>query len=257
MNGILTIAAREWRAQFLSPLAWTLLGALFAIGAYMFNAALLQYQTQQLQFQAFGGAERALSLTDWTVAPLLGNMAVILLLVMPLFTMRLIAEEKKNDTWPALASSPIGPLGIVLGKYLGLLFFLAAAVGLIGLMPALLYFWGNPDGGQILAGLLGLFLMGAAFGAVGLAASASTSSPMIAAIASFGLLLILWMAAWMGKSADSALGKGFAWLSLLDHYQPFLRGVVNLGDAAYFLLLAAAGLIFARQRLAAEAIRGY
>ncbi|MBF0190738.1 MAG: ABC transporter permease subunit [Magnetococcales bacterium] len=255
MRAIVTIALRELRGMFYSPLAWTLLAVLFAICAYMFNAGVLSYQIQMLEYQTYG-MRGGLPLTERTIAPMLGNAAVLLLLLMPLLSMRLIAEEKRQGTWPALACSPISPTGIILGKYLGLLLFLGIAVGLLALPPLTLYAYGNPDTGQFLAGLLGLFLTAAAFGAVGLAASSATEHPNVAAVVSFGVLLMLWILSWMGNASGGTVDKMLAYFSLMNHYQNFLSGVISSADLSYFLLLSAAGLLFARQRLMADRVQG-
>ncbi|MBF0096501.1 MAG: ABC transporter permease subunit [Magnetococcales bacterium] len=255
MRAILTIAHRELRSMFLSPLAWTLLAVLFAISAYMFMAAVFNYQIKQVQFQAYGEMAK-LSLTDWTISPMLGNAAVLLLLIMPMVTMRLFADEKRRGTWAAIASSPLSSMEIILGKYLGLLYFLAITIALLALPPLLLFVFGKPDPGQTLSGLLGLFLLAASFGAVGLATSSATDNPVVAALSAFGLLLLLWVASWMGEAGGSALGAVLNYLSITNHYQNFLTGVISSTDLIYFLLLAAVGLLFARQQLAAERIQG-
>jgi ABC-2 type transport system permease protein len=255
MHTIWIIAKREWRSMFLSPLAWTLLAVLFAIAAVILNAQLENYLKQMLQFQAFG--QRAeFSLTDWTIAPMLGNTAVLLLLLMPLLTMRLISDEKRRDTWPALASSPVSIPQIILGKYLGLLFFLIIVVALLALQPALLFLYGQPDLGQVLSGLVGLFLVSATFGAVGLAASSITDNPLVAAVISFGVLLMLWIAGWWGESGNTPFEQTLEYLSLFNHYENFLQGVVSSADLIYFVLISLLGLLFAMERLAMEQING-
>ncbi|MBF0589752.1 MAG: ABC transporter permease subunit [Magnetococcales bacterium] len=255
MRAIMVLALREWRGAFLSPLAWTLLAVLFGLNAFMFNAALGQYVAQQMQFQMYG-ANQDLPLTDWVVAPVLGNSAVILLLLVPLVSMRLIADEKRRETWPALASSPLTAMQIVWGKYIGLLLFLLAAVLLLAIPPLTLYPFGSPDTGQMITGLAGLFLLSASFGAVGLATSSATDNPIVAAISSFGILLLLWIISWMGETSGSALDQTLAYLSMMSHYEKFLHGVVNSEDLIYFLILTAFGLLFTRQRLLHERIHG-
>lgn len=247
---ILTIAWREWRTMFLSPLAWTLLAVLFALSAYMFVANIDQF-TERQQFRAMGGSNR-LSITDWVVAPMFGNAAVLLLLILPMLTMRLVAEEKRRLTWPVLASSPLNPMQIILGKYLGLLMFLLNTVILLAVPPLALSFFATMDYGQVVSGLLGLFLVAATFGAIGLAASSATDNPIVAAISTFGVLLLLWIAAWMGQSNGGPVEQTLNYLSLIGHYESFLKGVVSSDDLVYFILLSAFGLLFARQRLAAE-----
>ncbi|MEO5330468.1 MAG: ABC transporter permease subunit [Magnetococcus sp. YQC-5] len=255
MRAIITIALREVRGMFYSPLAWTLLAVLFSICAYMFNAGLLNYQIQMMEYQAYG-IRGSLPLTERTIAPMLGNAAVLLLLLMPLLSMRLIAEEKRQGTWAALACSPLSPMVIILGKYLGLMIFLIITIGLLALQPLALYGYANPDTGQFLAGLLGLFLTASAFGAVGLAASSATDNPNVAAVSSFGILLMLWIVSWMGNAGGGVVEKMLAYFSLMNHYQNFLSGMISSADLLYFILLSAAGLLFARQRLLAERIQG-
>ncbi|MBF0186166.1 MAG: ABC transporter permease, partial [Magnetococcales bacterium] len=104
--------------------------------------------------------------------------------------------------------------------------------------------------------LLGLFLLASSFGAVGLATSSATDNPVVAALTAFGVLLLLWVASWMGDAGGNSLGAVLSYLSITNHYQNFLTGVISSTDLIYFLLLAAVGLLFARQRLAAERIQG-
>ncbi|MBF0152157.1 MAG: ABC transporter permease subunit [Magnetococcales bacterium] len=258
MKAIWTIALREWRSMFLSPLAWTLLAVLFAICAYMFGSLVQQYLLRQLQYQAYGqGMGGGLPLSEWTIVPLLGNTAVLLLLIIPLISMRLIADEKRRGTWPALAASPLSPMQIVLGKYLGLLLFLGVTVLLIGLLPASLFLYGHPDPGQLLSGMLGLFLMAATFGAVGVAASSATDNPVVAAVLTFGVLLLLWIAGWLGDSGAEGTGRLLGYASLIDHYEKFLQGIVSTADLSYFIIVSVAGLVFARQRLLAQRVEGF
>ena len=254
MNAIWTIATKEWREMFQTPLAWTVLGIFFAITAYIFRGGVVSYQLSQMQFQTYG-MDQAQSLTNWAVMPIFANGSVLLLLMMPLLTMRLIATEKQNETWPAIVSSPITPWQIILGKYLGLLFFLAIITVLLAILPLTLYPYGNPDTGQILAAFLGFFLLAASFGAVGLAASSATEKPMVAAMITFGILLMLWIISMVGQSGGGG-SPVLDYLSIINHYYQFLQGIVTTTDISYFVLLSASGLTFARHRLLAEKIRG-
>ncbi|MBF0613310.1 MAG: ABC transporter permease subunit [Magnetococcales bacterium] len=255
MKAILTIAFREWRSMFLSPLAWTLLAVLSALLSFMSVSAVANYQTKQMQYQSYG-MMKDFSLTDWTIAPVFGNAAVLLLLILPLVTMRLVADEKRRQTWAALASSPLSSMQIILGKYVGFLLFLLVTVLLITLPSLTLFAFGSPDVGQVFSGVFGLFLVAASFGAVGLAASSATENPIVAALLSFGVLLMLWIISWMGESSVGALSQILTYISLLNHFDNFLKGVVTSEDLAYFLILICLGILFARQRLAAERIQG-
>lgn len=245
------IAGREFRSLFLSPLAWTLFGVLQFILAFMFLAQLDYYLALQPRLV---GMEDAPGATDAIVSPLFGNTGVILMLVTPLLTMRLISEERRNRTLSLLLSAPVSVRDIVLGKYLGILGFLLLLVALVSLMPLSLY-WGGPlDGGRLLANVLAVGLLVAAYVAVGLYMSALASHPTVAAISSFGVILLLWIIDW-SSDASSQAGGVLRYLSMLRHYEGLLQGLVNTSDLAYFFLFISLFLILTIQRLDLERIQ--
>lgn len=236
------IAGRELRSLFLSPLAWTLLAVVQLILAYMFTTQVDLF----LQIQPrLPGMPNAPGLTEIVVAPLLGNAAIVLLLIVPLLTMRLLSDEVRNQTLSLLFSAPVSMTEIVLGKYLGILGFIAVLIALIALMPLSLLSGGTLDAGLLLAGLLGLFLLLSAFAAVGLFMSTLTGQPTVAAIATFGALLLLWIIDWSGDGSSGVL----AWLSMVRHYEPLLRGAFSSTDLAYYLLVIVAFLVLSMRRL--------
>lgn len=240
---VMAIAGRELRALFLSPLAWTLLAVIQLLLGYMFTTQIDLF----LQLQPrLAGIPDAPGVTEIIVAPLLGNAALVLLLVVPLLTMRLLADEVRNRTLPLLFSAPVSMTEIVLGKYLGALGFIAVLIGLIALMPLSLLTGGTLDGGTLCAGLLGLFLLLAAFTAIGLFMSALTSQPAVAAIATFGALLMLWIIDWSGDGSGSG---PLAWLSMVRHYEPLLRGAFSSADLAYYLIVIGTFLALGVRRL--------
>lgn len=235
----LTIAGRELRTMFLSPLAWSILGVIQIILAYMFLAQLDYYLMVQPRI---AGMEDAPGITDLIVVPLFGNAGVILLLVTPLLTMRLISEERRNRTLSLLFSAPVSMTEIILGKYLGVFGFLLIMVGMITAMPLSLLFGGGLDFGKLAACLLALVLLLAGFASVGLFISALASQPTVAAISTFGALLLLWIIDWTGNSAGNAEGV-LGYLSLLRHYEHLLKGLVNTTDLAYFVLFIVAFIV--------------
>ncbi len=247
-----TIAWRELRSLFLSPLAWTLLGAVQLILAYLFLRQLDTFQRLEPRLRAMEGAP---GVTDLVVTPLFSNAAVVLLLIVPLVTMRLISEERRSGTIHLLLSAPVSMTRIVLGKYLGILGFLAILLGLILLMPLSLYLGTTPDSGKLAAGALGLALVLASFAAAGLFMSSLTSQPVVAAIGTFGLLLLLWILNWTGNLGTTA-GEALKSLSLMTHYQDMGRGLVNTADIAYYLLFIVAFLVLAIRRLDADRLAG-
>ncbi len=242
------IAARELRSLFLSPLAWSVLAVVEAILAYLFLGQVDLYLTLQPRLAAMPGAP---GVTEVIVVPLLGNAAVVLLLVIPLLTMRLIAEERRNQTLPLLFSAPVTMAQIVLGKYLGILGFLGVMLGLIALMPLSLLVGGSLDWGLMASGFLALALLLAAFASAGLYMSALTRQPTVAAVSGFGLLLLLWIIDWGGRGEEGG-SPLLSYLSILRHYESLLEGVFKSSDVIYYLLFTLTFLILSVRRLDAD-----
>jgi len=248
---ILTIGMRELRSLFLSPLAWSILAVVQLILAFLFLSRVELYQMYQPQLLAM---ESAPGVTEVVVPDLLGNAAIVLLLVAPLLTMRLIAEERRNKTLSLLFSAPVSMTEIVLGKYLGVVLFLLMLLVLIGLMPLSLLAGGGLDFGLFLSGLLGLALLLAGFAAIGLFMSTLTQHPAVAAISTFGALLLFWVLDWSGQGV--AGGSVLAYLSLFNHYKPFLEGIFDSADAVYHALLIFTFLALSIRRLDADRLGG-
>ena len=250
---IFTLAARELRSLFLSPFAWCILAVVQIITAYLFLINLDTFRAVQAQLAAVDGAP---GVTAIVIAPLLGVVGIILLLVVPMLTMRLISEERRNQTLSLLLSAPLSMTQIILGKYLGVLGFLMIMLSMIALMPLALLVGGSLDFGQFAAGLLGLALLLASFAAVGLFMSTLTRQPAVAAVSSFGILLLLWLIDWAGKApADQASGL-FSYLSLVHHYETLLKGVFNSTDVIYYLLIIITFLVLSIRRLDADRLQG-
>jgi ABC-2 type transport system permease protein len=229
---ILSIATRELRGLFLSPLAWTLSAVVQFILAWLFLMLVEEFLTLQSQLL---GLEGALGVSDLVVAPLLRVAAWLLLLITPLLTMRLLSEERRSHTLGLLLSAPVASYEIVLGKYLGLLTFLLLLVMLIALMPLSLLVGSTLDLGKLSTGLLGLLLLLGSFSAAGCYCSTRSAQPITAAVVTFGLLL------WL--SIIDAAGDGtrevssvFAYLSLWRHYDALLTGLISSADIIYYLL---------------------
>ena len=241
----LVIAGRELRSLFLSPLAWTMLGVTQLILAYMFLTQIDYYLTIQAKLV---GIEGAPGVTDLVVAPLFGNAAVILLLITPLLTMRVISDERRNKTISLLFSAPISITEIVLGKFLAIFAFLLIILACISLMPLSLLTVGTLDLGKFSACLLAMALLMASFNALGLYMSAISSQPTVAAISSFGALLLLWIIDWAGSNSGNTSSL-LEYISIMRHFENLLRGLINTADLLYFVLFIAAFLILSIRRL--------
>jgi len=247
---ILTLARHELRRMFLSPLAWAILAIVQFVVAFMFLSRLEFFSRIQSQLVGMEGAQ---GVTELVVSPLLGNASIVLLLVVPLVSMRLVTEERRNRTLPLLFSAPLSMTEIVLGKYLGLLAFLSIQILLIAMMPLSLLVGGSLDFGLLASGLLGLLLLIAGFGAAGLFMSTLTQHQTVAAIATFGLLLVFWILDWSGEGSG---GGVLAYLALPNHYEPFLTGVFDTRDVVYLLVFIIVFLALSIRRLDMDRVGG-
>jgi len=245
---IMTIARREITAMFLSPLAWVILGVVQIILGYVFLAQLDNYFILQPRLLAL---ENAPGVTDIVIASTFQVAAIILLMIMPLITMRTIAEEKRNKTLTLLISSPLSMTEIVLGKFLGLFLFVFILVSLLMLMPLSLYMGTDLDAGKLFSIYLSMLLLLGSFAAIGLYLSSLTDNQTIAAVSTFGALLMLWIINWLGESVADGQSV-MTYLSLLHHYQNMLEGIFDSSDLAYYLILIVTFLVLTIRQLDRE-----
>ena len=245
---ITTIALREFKSLFLSPLAWVMLAVIQIILAWSFFSSIDVFFNIQAELAKMNNAPGA---TDLIVTPLFEIASVILLMITPLLTMRLISEEKRNRTISLLYSSPISITEIVVGKYIGLLLFIIVLLLMISLMPLSLAMGTPLDFSKLFSGIFGLFLALAAFSSAGLFMSSLTDNPMIAAISTFGLLLLLWMINISTASASDV----FSYLSLHVHFTALLRGILNTRDIAYFILFIFSFIVLAIRQLETQRLQ--
>ncbi len=248
---IVTIALREFRNLFLSPLAWVVLAVTQAILAWMMFVQIDLFFSLQDQLATMPNAP---GVTDLVVAPILEIASIILLMITPLMTMRLLSEEKRNGAISLLLSAPVSATEIIVGKYLGIVLFMLVFVGMIALMPLSLYMGTTLDSGKLAAGLLGLLMLLSAFSAAGLFMSSLTASPVVAAVSTFGLLLLLWIID-SNAGGDDTQDTVLTYLSLLQHFSPLLRGIVDSRDLAYFALFILGFLALSIRQLDAQRLQ--
>jgi ABC-2 type transport system permease protein len=246
---IISIALRELRSMFLSPLAWTVLAVIQLILAWSFFTQIDFFFNIQSQLVTLPNAP---GVTDLVVMPTFEVASIILLMVTPLLTMRLISEEKRNGSIALLLSSPISMTEIVLGKFTGIVLFMLIFIVMISLMPLSLLMGTELDLGKLAAGMFALMLLLSAFSAAGLYLSSLTSNPVVAAISTFGLLLLLWIINSNAGDASNTLGQ----LSLLGHFAPMLRGLIDTADIAYFILFIATFLLLTIRQLDSQRLQG-
>lgn len=239
---ILTIALKEFRSLFATPSTWLILGALQFIFAWFFLArldAFLQVQSQLAQLANAPGATLAVA------APLLGTVALILMMLTPIFTMRLIAEERRNQTLVLFMSAPVSDIHIVAGKFIGLMLFLLLIITSCMLMMLTLAAGTQLDTGLLFTNTLGLILLAASYTALGLYISSLTAQPVVAAIGALAIFFGLWLV------EISAVDDDRIWRALApsSHFQSFNIGLLNSTDLIFFLLFCITFLSLTIRRL--------
>jgi ABC-2 type transport system permease protein len=229
-----TIARRDFRAYFTSPMAYIVITAFVFIMGWMFYNNLYHFSMQNLQFQGMNMG-RGPSLTDGLVKPLYGNMNVIFLLMTPFITMRLFAEERKQHTIELLMTSPVTLAEIVLGKFLSAFGLVLVMMLLTAVYPITLALAGNPDLGPVLTSAVGTLFLASCIVAVGVFCSSVTENQIVAGVLTFVIVLFIWLISWASQLTGSVIGDILNYLSLISHYNNFGQGLLNTTDVFYYL----------------------
>lgn len=248
MSGTMALLRRELRGYLISPVAYVLLALVMLLGGYFNFDIVTYYADASLRAAQLPGMAEQLTAQQGIVAPLFSNLAVILLLILPLLTMRLLAEERARGTYELLYTAPVSLTAIVAGKFLAALALYTVLLGVSVVWPAYTATLLHLDWGAVAAGYLGLWLMGAVFIAVGLLASSLTQHQLIAAIVGFSILLLSWVIGWAGHNVDGGAAELLKYLSLLDHLENFFQGVIDTRDVVYFASFTGLALL-ATQRV--------
>lgn len=240
-----TICRRELRSYFTSYVAYVLLAIFLLLSGYFFYSDLIF-------FVLFGGYVLPTGLWQYVFL----DMRLCTMLVLPLLTMRLFAEERKLGTIELLWTYPVRDVEIVAGKFLACWLFFLTMLAPTVLNPVLFYRFYQFDIGPLLAAYLGLVLLGTAFIACGLFISSLTENQVVAAMGTYGILVFFWFLTWNEEIADERIVRVLVRLSLFDHFFQFPRGVVDTQDVVFFLLFTAFFIFLTLQSLAARKWRG-
>ena len=236
MRNVLTIAGRELKSYFVSPIAYVVLTGFLLLGGWFFFNLLAHFNLLLTIYSAQQNPQvlQRLNLNEFVIAPLLHNLSVVLVILVPVITMRTLAEEKKAGTYELLLTSPLRISEIVIGKFLGSFVFVAIMVALTGVYPLILFAYGNPETGVVLGGYLGLLLLATAFVAVGVLTSSFTENQIIAAVSCLVSLLLLYIIAWPADNAGETIGALLRYVSLTEHFAQMVKGVIDSKDLVYF-----------------------
>ena len=241
MRNIVTIAKRDVQSSFSSMIAYVVVAIFLAVVGYFFFSFTYLYARFSFNIGSDPSLQKGFNQMDFIIRPLFMNLSIVMLLVIPILTMRSLAEEKKQGTAELLFTYPLTNAEIVLGKYAGLV-----SVFLIMMLPTLIpvgllaLFGASVPLTSLLICYLGALLLGISFCSLGLFASSLSENQTIAAVFSFGSLLLFWLVGWAEEFVHTKwLGAFLKNVSLVTHYQNFISGLVNTNDLVYYGLFTA------------------
>ena len=256
MRSALTIARRDLGAALASPVAYVLFGAFAFLYGYFFADYLASFVEAGMRTTRMGGlGGGALNVNADLIRWLTASAAVLVLFLLPLLTMRTLAEEVRSGTLELLLTAPVTDGQIVFGKFLAALALYGVMLGTTALHLGALFWYSQPDLLPILAGYLGLALLGAAILSLGLFFSSLTRNQIVAGLLTFGAVLMLWLLEFAGQRGGDA-GRFFAYLSVTGHLDGFARGVIATRDLVYYLTFAGFFLFLTRESLRSRRWRG-
>ena len=249
MKNIWIITKRDLGSFFNSPIFYVVTTVFLIVYSYIFINILSFFSMQSMQSGQFQQMGMALNINEMVIEPSFQNMAVILLLIIPIITMRSFSEEKKSKTFRLLLSSPIHLKEIVLGKFFACMIVVMVMVLLSSYSLGFIFMIAEPDIGPVLTGYLGVLLMAGCYVSIGVFASSLTENQIVAAVITFGFSLFMWVIGWGAQSADSSTGQVLQYLSIIEHLDRFLKGIIETSDLAYYLTFIILGLFLCHRVL--------
>jgi ABC-2 type transport system permease protein len=236
MTGALVIARKELKQLFTSPIAYVALAMFFLVIGFLFYALIGVYTGQVLQLQ--GPPPADFDPTRIIFSPLFQDASFVLILLVPIFTMRLVSEEDRAHTMELLATSPVTSTAIIVGKYIAAVVLFLVLLALSTYMPLSLATMGRLDWGLLAATYIGLLLLGCAFLAIGLFASTLNENQIVSAAIGFALLLLFWVLGFAQQASGSGVQQILSSLSFSQHFNNLASGVVDTQDIVFFLSVA-------------------
>jgi ABC-2 type transport system permease protein len=248
MKSLWAICRKELKSYFASPIAYLLMAMFAIIFGFFFWVAVDFIQRASLQAM-LSGRQFPMDINEIAIRPLLANVSVIGLFLIPMISMRLFAEKKRSGTIELLLTSPVRDLEIIIGKWLAALLLYACLLGISMLNFAWLFAYGNPDWKPVLTGYAGLLLQAGALLALGAFISTTTKNQIIAGGVTFGVCLLLWVFEWVGSFETETWARAVSYLSIVSHYESFAKGVIDSKDIVYFLSMIFLGLFMTARSL--------
>ena len=233
MKNVLLICKKELKSYFASPIAYLLMAFFGLIFGATFYSATKEMVNFGFRAQMMG-QQQPMNVNEMIIRPLLGFASTITLFLLPMITMRLIAEEKRTGTIELLMTSPVKDMEIILGKWLGALLLYLCILGMSMINIAMLFIWSKPDWKPLLVGYLGLILQGACLLAIGTFISATTRNQIIAGGVTFFVCLFLWLLSWYTANEPSPFYQALNYVSIVTHMENFQKGLVDSKDVIFY-----------------------
>ena len=241
MRNVWIIFRKELRSYFVSPIAYLLL-AMFAgiFGFFFWN--ILGFFIREGTEAMMSGQMFPMNLNERVIRPLLSNISVVGLFLIPMITMRLFAEEKRTGTIELLATSPVSDIQVILGKWTAAVVLYGGMLLLSALNFVFLFKYGRPDWKPLAIGYLGLLLQAGALLAIGTFISTLTKNQIIAGAVTFAVCLLLWILEWVTGFDTAAWARVMAYMSVITHFESFAKGLLDSKDVIFYVTLIFLGL---------------
>jgi ABC-2 type transport system permease protein len=253
MRNILAITQKELKSYFASPIAYIVIGFFAFFYGYFFTV-MVQYFVRQSMSQM--GGPQSLNVNQDMLRPVLQNVTVVMLFLLPAVTMRTFTEERRSGTIELLMTSPLTDLQIIMGKFFGALSLYATMLAVTLIHIGVLFIYGSPEWRPIFTSYLGLILLGGSFLSVGLFISTLTSNQIVSYVLTFSVFLLLWIIGWIGSISSGTITDVTSYLSIIEHFDDFSKGVVDTTHVIYYLSLISFGLFLTAKSVDTERWRG-
>jgi ABC-2 type transport system permease protein len=257
MTNILAIAQKELKAYFASPIAYIVIGFWALLYGYFFVAILSFFVRQSMQMNQFGmQGPQSMNVNQQLIRPLLQNVNILVLFLMPMVTMRTYSEEKRSGTIELLLTSPVTDFQIIIGKFLGAMALYGCMLAVTLIHIGLLFIYGQPEWKPIVTTYIGLLLFGGCFVSLGLFISSLTKNQIVAGMVTFAVFLLLWIITWIVSFSGPTVDKITQYISILDHLDDFGKGVLDTTHIIYYLSFISFGLFLTAKSVDSERWRG-
>ena len=254
MRNILAIAHKELKSYFASPIAYIVIGFFALLYGFFFSLILKAFVGASMQAAMTGGAQ-AMNVNQQVIRPVFQNVTVMALFLLPMVTMRTYSEEKRSGTIELLLTSPVTDIEIVLGKFLGAMALYGAMLAITIVHLGVLFLAGRPEWKPIVTAYLGFVLFGGCFVSLGLFVSSLSKNQIVAGTVTFAVFLLLWIISWIG-SVSPDMAKLTSYLSIIEHFDDFAKGVIDTSHLIYYVSFIIFGLFLTAKSVESERWRG-